>query len=96
MTSAFPGSTVPVSSVSRGRPALDDVDAIPALLGALTVRLPTGDAPGSGPRKVDVGLLAVAGKTFGPVTLTGSSWTSAWVPPAPDVLVTFGVTIALF
>ena len=52
---------------------LDDVDAIPAVLGALTVRLPTGDEDrGLGAENVDVGLLAVASKTFGPVTLTGN------------------------
>jgi|SRR5512134_835710 hypothetical protein len=52
---------------------LDELDAIPAVLGALTVRLPTGDeGRGLGAEEVDVGLLAVASKTFGPVTLTGN------------------------
>jgi hypothetical protein len=52
---------------------LDDVGAVPALLGALTVRLPTGDADrGLGAEEVDVGLLAVASKTLGPITLTGN------------------------
>jgi mono/diheme cytochrome c family protein len=50
---------------------LDEADALPALLGSLTVRLPTGDADrGLGASEVDVGLLAVASKTLGPVTVT--------------------------
>jgi hypothetical protein len=50
---------------------LDEGDAIPAVLGALTVRLPTGDEDrGLGAEEVDVGLLAVVSKAFGPVTLT--------------------------
>lgn len=49
---------------------LDEAAAIPAVLGALTVRLPTGDEDrGLGAGEVDVGLLAVASKTFGPATL---------------------------
>ena len=52
---------------------LDEGDAIPAVLGALTVRLPTGDEDrGLGAEEVDVGVLAVVSKTFGLVTLTGN------------------------
>lgn len=52
---------------------LDEGDARPGVLGALTVRLPTGaEDRGLGAGEVDVGLLAVASKTFGPVTLTGN------------------------
>lgn len=52
---------------------VDETDAVPALLGALTVRLPTGDPErGLGTEDADVGLLAVASKAFGPVTLTGN------------------------
>ena len=53
---------------------LDEADTVPAVLGALTVRLPTGDEDrGLGAGEVDVGLLAVASKTFGPVNLTGNA-----------------------
>ena len=51
---------------------LDEKDALPALLGSLTLRLPTGDADrGLGSEDVDVGLLAAISKSFGPVTLFG-------------------------
>ena len=50
---------------------LDEVETLPAVLGSLTVRLPTGDGGRQlGSADVDVGLLAVASKAFGPVTLT--------------------------
>lgn len=50
---------------------LDEADAIPAALGSLTLRLPTGDQDrGLGAEDVDAGLLAVLSKTLGPVTLT--------------------------
>jgi len=52
---------------------LDETDTVPAVLGALTVRLPTGDEDRElGAEQVDVGLLAVVSKTFGPITLTGN------------------------
>jgi hypothetical protein len=50
---------------------LDDDAAVPAVLGSLTLRLPTGDEDrGLGAEDVDVGLLAVVSKAFGPVNLT--------------------------
>lgn len=52
---------------------LDEKDALPALLGAFTLRLPTGDADqGLGSEDVDVGLLGVLSKSFGPLTLFGN------------------------
>lgn len=50
---------------------LDEADAVPAVLGSLTLRLPTGDVDrGLGAEDVDVGLLAVVSKAFGPFNLT--------------------------
>lgn len=50
---------------------VDEAPTVPAVLGALTVRLPTGDDDrGLGAEETDVGLLAVVSKIFGPVTLT--------------------------
>ncbi|MBI4635791.1 MAG: transporter [Candidatus Rokubacteria bacterium] len=50
---------------------VDEAPTIPAVLGSLTVRLPTGDDErGLGTEEVDLGLLAVVSKVFGPVTLT--------------------------
>lgn len=50
---------------------LDEAEALPAVLGSLTLRLPTGDEErGLGDEDVDVGLLAVVSKAFGPLTLT--------------------------
>ncbi len=50
---------------------LDETDALPAALGSVVLRLPTGDdTRGLGAEGVDVTLLAVLGKAFGPVTLT--------------------------
>jgi hypothetical protein len=50
---------------------LDEAETLPAALGSLTIRLPTGDERRQlGAADVDVGLLAVASKAFGPVTLT--------------------------
>lgn len=50
---------------------LDEAEALPAVLGALTLRLPTGDDDrGLGDEDVDVGLLAVVSRAFGPLTLT--------------------------
>lgn len=50
---------------------LDEADAIPAVLGGLTLQLPTGDEDrGLGTGDVEVGLLVAASKTLGPVTLT--------------------------
>lgn len=50
---------------------LDESEAFPAVLGGLTVRLPTGDERrGLGAEDVDVGFLAVVSRIFGPVTLT--------------------------
>jgi hypothetical protein len=52
----------------------DESDAAPALLGALAVRLPTGDEDrGLGSPGADVMLLAVAGKRWGPLTLHGNA-----------------------
>ncbi len=49
----------------------DETERIPALMAAVAMRLPTGDADrGLGDRGVDVQALAVASKTFGPVTAT--------------------------
>lgn len=48
--------------------------AAPAALAALAVRLPTGDADrGLGSPGVDVTMLAVAGKSWGPVTVHGNA-----------------------
>src|SRR5262245_22132714 len=50
---------------------LDETPPWPALLGRLTVRLPTGDETrGLGTDGVDIGLLLAASRTLGPVTLT--------------------------
>jgi Putative MetA-pathway of phenol degradation len=50
---------------------LDETPHLPALVAAVGVRLPTGDPDrGLGEREVDVQPLAIASKTFGPVTLT--------------------------
>jgi len=50
---------------------LDEAPRLPALMAAVTVRVPTGDeARGLGEEGVDVQPLAVASKTFGAVTLT--------------------------
>ena len=50
---------------------LDETARIPALMAAVAARLPTGDVDrGLGDRGVDVQALAVASKTFGPVTAT--------------------------
>ena len=52
---------------------LDEKETVPALLGALTLRLPTGDDErGLGSEDVDVGLLGVISKSVGPVTLFGN------------------------
>src|SRR5262249_10323192 len=48
---------------------LDEADTRPALLGELTLRLPTGDARGLGSPGVDVQLLLVGQKQVGPVVL---------------------------
>lgn len=51
---------------------LDEKETAPAVLGSLTLRLPTGnDERGLGSEDVDVGLLGVMSKSFGPVTVTG-------------------------
>lgn len=50
---------------------LDEAEALPALLGSLVLRLPTGDETRDlGAEGVDATLLGVASKAFGPVTLT--------------------------
>ena len=50
---------------------IDETSHVPALLGSLGVRLPTGDEDrGLGEPGVDVQALAVASKTFGAVTTT--------------------------
>ena len=52
---------------------LDESDAFPAMLASVTVRLPTGDERrGLGAADVDVGIVAVASKAVGPLTLTGN------------------------
>lgn len=49
----------------------EEADALPAALGSVVLRLPTGDEQrGLGAEGVDVTLLAVLSKAFGPVTLT--------------------------
>lgn len=49
---------------------LDETPRLPAILAAVTLRLPTGDAAyGLGQPGVDVGVLAVVSKAFGPLTL---------------------------
>jgi hypothetical protein len=49
---------------------VEEGEALPAVLGSLTLKLPTGDETrGLGSPGVDVGLLAVVSKAFGPVTL---------------------------
>jgi hypothetical protein len=50
---------------------LDETETMPALMAAVAARLPTGDPDRAlGDRGVDVQALAVASKTFGPVTTT--------------------------
>jgi len=50
---------------------VDETPNIPAVMGAMALRLPTGDeSRGLGEPGVDVQALAVASKTFGPATLT--------------------------
>lgn len=50
---------------------LDETPRLPAMMVAVTARMPTGDeARGLGEKGVDVQPLAVASKTFGPLTLT--------------------------
>ena len=50
---------------------LDETERRPALMGAVVLRLPTGDEDrGLGEEGVDVLPLAVVSKTFGPLTLT--------------------------
>lgn len=50
---------------------LDETPRLPALLGAVSGRLPTGDEDrGLGEKGIDIQSLAVASKTFGAVTLT--------------------------
>jgi Putative MetA-pathway of phenol degradation len=52
---------------------LSESGAAPAVLIGWTLRLPTGDeARGLGEPGVDLGVLAVVSKTFGPVTLTAN------------------------
>ena len=52
---------------------LDEKGALPALLGSLILRLPTGDADqGLGSEDVDVGLLGVISKSSGPLTFFGN------------------------
>lgn len=52
---------------------VDEAPRVPAVLGALAIRLPTGDEDrGLGEADVDVRLLAGASKAFGPATLTGN------------------------
>jgi Putative MetA-pathway of phenol degradation len=52
---------------------LDETPSFPALLAAVDLRLPTGDAErGLGEDDVDVLALAVVSKSFGPVTLFGN------------------------
>ncbi len=53
---------------------LDETSRAPALMAAVSVRLPTGDEDrGLGEKDVDVQPLAVASKTFGSVTLTANA-----------------------
>lgn len=50
---------------------LNETKTTPALMYAVTLRLPTGDAArGLGEQGVDTALIAVGGKTLGPVKLT--------------------------
>ena len=50
---------------------LDETDIMPALMGSVAARFPSGDADrGLGERGFDVQALGAASKTFGPVTLT--------------------------
>jgi hypothetical protein len=52
---------------------LDETETRPALLGGLTLRLPTGDdARGLGAEDVDIGILAVVSKSLDPVTANGN------------------------
>lgn len=52
---------------------LDESDAFPAMLAGFTVRLPTGaERRGLGAADVDAGIVAVASKAVGPLTLTGN------------------------
>lgn len=51
---------------------LDEKELVPAVLGSLTLRLPTGDDErGLGSEDVDVGLIGVLSKSFGPVNFMG-------------------------
>jgi hypothetical protein len=53
---------------------LDETRTMPAVLGALTLRLPTGDEQrGLGAGGVDVGLLAAVSKALGPFLLTANA-----------------------
>lgn len=66
---------------------VDDAPTVPAVLGSLTVRLPTGDDErGLGTEDVDVGLLVVVSKVFGPVTLT---WNGGYTFAARDADLSF-------
>lgn len=52
---------------------LDEADSYPALLGRLTLRLPTGsESRGFGDDGVDLGVLLAASKQFGSLTVTGN------------------------
>lgn len=52
---------------------LDESDAFPAMLAGFTVRLPTGEERrGLGAADVDAGIVAVASKAVGSLTLTGN------------------------
>ena len=52
---------------------LDESEAFPAVLAGFTVRLPTGSERRSlGAADVDAGIVAVASKAVGPLTLTGN------------------------
>lgn len=52
---------------------LDESDEFPAVLAGFTVRLPTGDERrGLGAADVDAGIVAVASKAVGSLTLTGN------------------------
>lgn len=53
---------------------LDEQASLPAVLGRLSLQFPTDrEEPGQGPNSVDVGLLGVASKTLGDLTLTGNA-----------------------
>jgi hypothetical protein len=52
---------------------LDETAAYPAVLGRLTLRVPTGSASrGLGDDGVDIGVLLAVSKQLGPVTMTGN------------------------